>query len=137
MRKTRNAVHISVSGRVEVPVEFADTGHPFLDSRPMKHPKDLHVSDLFLKRQTRRVVGDWLKSSFHHHGGGQLAPCRIRLALPLNDLCGFDVIRFWSKGGDIFVALWDGPRIESASIYGANFVLKQNEDGSRWLIHDL
>jgi len=35
-----NAVHISVSGRVEVPVEFADTGHPFLDSRPMKHPKD-------------------------------------------------------------------------------------------------
>ena len=47
MRKTRNAVHISVSGRVEVPVEFADAGHPFLDSRPMRHPKDLHVSDLF------------------------------------------------------------------------------------------
>lgn len=46
-RLTRNAVHISVSGRVEVPVEFADTGHPFLDSRPVKHPKDLHVSDLF------------------------------------------------------------------------------------------
>ena len=39
----RNAVHISVSSRVEVPVEFADTGHPFLDSKPMKHPKD-HVS---------------------------------------------------------------------------------------------
>lgn len=35
-----NAVHISVSHRVEIPVTFAQTGHPFLDTRPMSHPKD-------------------------------------------------------------------------------------------------
>lgn len=35
-----NAVHISVSHRVEIPATFAQTGHPFLDTRPMSHPKD-------------------------------------------------------------------------------------------------
>ncbi|CAK8999421.1 EGF and pentraxin domain-containing protein 1 (Polydom) [Durusdinium trenchii] len=35
-----NAVHVSVKNRVMVPVEFAQTGHPFLDTRPSNHAQD-------------------------------------------------------------------------------------------------
>lgn len=41
VRKTpRNAVHVSVKNRVMVPVEFAQTGHPFLDTRPSNHAQE-------------------------------------------------------------------------------------------------
>jgi len=59
-------VHISVSHRVEIPATFAQTGHPFLDTRPMSHPKDSpwsKTSQKWLVCKLSRI--GWGKKKFH------------------------------------------------------------------------
>ena len=59
-------MHISVSHRVEIPATFAQTGHPFLDTRPMSHPKDSpwsKTSQKWLVCKLSRI--GWGKKKFH------------------------------------------------------------------------
>ena len=74
-------------------------------------------------------------------------PCRIRLALPLNDVCWFDGDSVLVERGGHFCCspLWDGPRIGSkgvivfamfcpiASICGANFLFEAITWRWRWI----